>query len=441
MGPLKSQAALQPLLQDAEGLMRGGRWLLGLAILPILAWLLLAPLASAVVAPAVVKVDLNRRPVQHLEGGTVREVLVRDGQHVKAGETLILLGDVAVDSDQRRWQGRELAEQAGIARMEAEQSLREKVDFGPELLAAVRQDAELARLLDKERALFLSRRQALNSQQALLREQRIQAEAEVAAMQAQVLRAAEAQTLQRQELEQHRDLQRQGFVSSLRVSQLEAQVADYAVKLEERRSELARVQQKILDIDLRMRGLSNEYRQQASEQLKVGLVRLAEVQQERRRSADAAGRQRITAPVEGEVIGLLAQAPGAVLAPRQVVAEIVPAQRELVLEAMVRPEDADRVHVGQAAEIRLSSQLHSREPLLRGTVRYLSADRLVEQRSGIPHYVAHLAVDPASLQAQGLTGLQAGMAAEVFLLGPSRSPLRYLFEPLIRFGQRAARER
>jgi HlyD family secretion protein len=439
MGTMKFPQ-LAPQLKEAEGLMRGGRWLLILAVLPVLAWLLFAPLASAVVAPAVVKVDLNRRSIQHLEGGTVREVLVRDGDKVKAGQPLMLLGDVAVASEQRRWSARERAERAGVARLEAEQSLLPQIVFDPELLTVAREDPELARILDKERALFSARRQALESQLALLRDQRLQTVAEVESMQAQVQRATEAQELQRRELAQHQDLQKQGFVSSLRVSQLEAQMADYAVKLEERRSELARAQQKRFDVDLRARGLSNEYRQGASEQLKAALVRLGEVQQEQRRTGDAAGRQRIVAPVDGEVMGLTVQTAGAVLTPRQVVAEIVPTQRELIVEAMVRPEDADRVSLGQVAEVRLSSQLHAREPLLKGKVRYLSADRLVEQRSGMPYYAAQIVVDPASLESIGMSSLQAGMAAEVYLLGNSRSPLRYMFEPLTRFGQRAARE-
>lgn len=439
MGRLNA-AQLAPHLAQAEALMRRGRWILLLAVLPALAWLVFAPLASAVVAPAVVKVDLYRRPVQHLEGGTVREVLVRDGEQVKAGQPLLLLGDVAVDADQRRWQARLNAERAGLARLEAEQAGRAQPAFDPALLKVAQADAELAHLLDKERTLFATRRQSLDSQTTLLRQQLDKTAAEVDALHAQVAKALEAQALQQRELEQHRDLQRQGFVTTLRVSQLEAQMADYAVKLEERRSELARAQQKRLDVELRLQGLGNEFRQQASEQLKAALVRLAELQQEQRRSGDAATRQRIVAPADGVVMGLLVTAPGAVLQPRQVVAEILPAARELIVEAQVRPEDVDRVAVGQDADVRLSSQLHTRDPMLKGRVRYLSADRFSDNRTGMGYYIAQVVVDPASLQAQGLSGLQAGMGAEVYVLGPARSPLRYLFEPLLRWRERAARE-
>src|SRR5215468_1624776 len=98
-----------------------GLWTVVLIVLPLGAWVGLAPLAMAVVAPAHVKVDLNRRPVQHLEGGIVRQVLVRDGQHVSAGDPIIVLGDVSVDADRNRLRYRVIVEHIGMARLEAEQ--------------------------------------------------------------------------------------------------------------------------------------------------------------------------------------------------------------------------------------------------------------------------------------------------------------------------------
>ena len=128
--------SVQSQLAQAARLGRIGRWMLLLGLLPLLAWLTLATLASAVVATAHVKVDLDRRPVQHMEGGTVREVMVRDGQKVEAGQPLLALGDVAVDADAQRLEFRALSERAGAARLEAEvagsSSLRFTVSASPE---------------------------------------------------------------------------------------------------------------------------------------------------------------------------------------------------------------------------------------------------------------------------------------------------------------------
>lgn len=121
---MTSMTVTDPLprhVREARRLTRAGLVVLLLGLLPMAAWLAFAPLASAVMAPTlVVKVDLNRRPVQHPEGGIVREVRVRVGQLVAEGEALIVLGDVAVDADMQRWSGRVHAERASLARLEAE---------------------------------------------------------------------------------------------------------------------------------------------------------------------------------------------------------------------------------------------------------------------------------------------------------------------------------
>jgi HlyD family secretion protein len=438
---LRSPAALAPHQGEVRRLVRAGLLVLALGVIPIGWWVATAPLAAAVVAPAVVKVDLNRRPVQHAEGGLVREVRVRDGQRVAQGEPLVLLGDVSVEADMMRWAARVRAERASIARLDAEQSMAPTVDFGRDLIAAARDDAELAQLLGKERALFAARRSALVSQVQLLREGREKAGQEVRAMQAQIERASQALAHQSEELDNNRRLAGEGFVSSTRVTQLQAQVADYGVKLEERRSELARAEQKVVDIDLRIKALESDYRQQASDALKVTLARLAEIQQEERKTADAANRQVIAAPVAGEVMGLVVTAPGAVIGPRQTVAEIVPAETELVVEAMVRPEDIQGVWQGQHADIRFTAFTYRTTRLVRGTVKYVAADRMVDRETGTPFYVVHIGVDPKSLAEAGDLPLQAGMPAEVYIKDRERTVLQYMLEPLTALGRRAARER
>lgn len=143
--------------------MRWGVLVLLLGLLPLAAWLALAPLASALVAPGVVKVDLNRRPVMHAEGGIVREVRVRIGQRVTEGDTMFVLGDVAVNADMQRWDSRVRSERASMARLEAEQSGAAAAVFPADIVVAARADAGLAEPLVNERALVAARRGALTS--------------------------------------------------------------------------------------------------------------------------------------------------------------------------------------------------------------------------------------------------------------------------------------
>ena len=433
--PLRTQQA------EARRLARvaGAVLLLGLA--PVLGWLAFAPLSSAVVAGAFVKVDLDRRPVQHAEGGTVREVLVRDGQQVKLGQPLLVLGDVSVDADMNRLTYRVAAERAGLARLEAEQSLAGAIAWPQDVIAAAAADARVAEQVAKEKALFTARRDALVGQTALLRAQHDRVVQEREGLRAQIVQAGESMRHQKAELETNRNLLKDGFISPTRISQIEATVADYGVKFEERRSELARAEQRLIDNDLRIKSLEGDYRQQASDQLKVASSRLSEIQQEQRKTSDASKRQVIVAPAAGEVMNLKFTSPGAVVSPREPIADIVPTDPRLMVEAHIRTEDVSRVQLGQTAEIRFTAFKYRTTHLVEGKVFYVSPDRLVDRATNQPYYVAMVEADAASLAKGGEMKLQAGMPAEVYIKGEQRTPLQYLAEPVTQVLRRAGRER
>ena len=432
---------LIPHLQEARGLARWGGAVLVGGLLPVLAWMCLAPLSSAVVAPAFVKVDLNRRPVQHAEGGIVREVLVRDGQRVKRGDTLLVLGDVSVDADKNRLDYRVMAERASLARLDAEQGMAKAIAFAPEVLAAAKTDARLQAQVAKEQSLFQTRRLAVTGQVALLRSQREKIGEETVFLQGQIRQAMESMAFQKTDLENNRKLLKDGYISATRIAQLEGVVADYGVKLEERRSELARAGQRMIDTDLRMRSLESEYRQQASDQLKVTAARLSEIEQEQRKSVDASARQVIVAPADGEVIDLKYATPGAVIPPRETIAEIVPDDTRLLTEARIRTEDINRIQRGQAADIKFTAFNSRTTQLIEGKLVYVSADRLIDRATNVSYYSALVEADPASLASAGDLKLLAGMPAEVYIKGEQRTPLQYLAEPVTQVLRRAARER
>ena len=236
-------------------------------------------------------------------------------------------------------------------------------------------------------------------------------------------------------------LLKDGFIASTRITQLEAIVADYGVKLAERHSEMARAEQRLLDIDLRLRAIESEYRQQASDQLKITASRLQEIEQELRKSSDASSRQVIVAPADGEVIGLKFSSPGAVIPPRETIADIVPANPKLVIEARLRTEDINRVHAGQIADIRFTAFMSRTTKLVEGRVLYVSGDRIVDREANQAYYTAQIEADAKSLADAGDLKLLAGMPAEVYLKGEQRTPLQYLLEPITQVLDRSARER
>jgi HlyD family secretion protein len=416
-----------------------GWWIVLGALVPIAVWMSLAPLSMAVVAPAVVRVELNRRPVQHLEGGIVRKVLVRDGQRVQAGEPVLILGDVGVDADRNRITYRAQIERVSLVRYEAEQALAPTLGYPPDLRSASRKDPRIAEALVKETALFEARRDSLRSELTLMRAQRDQVQRESDAVRGQIAQAENSLALQTKELETNRELVKSGYIAPIRIVQLEAGVLDYTSKIEERRSELARAGQRAVEIDLKMKSIQNEYVKGASDQLKATAARLAEIEQELRKSEDAAGRQIVVAPATGEIIDLKFTSPGAVIRAGEPIAEIVPGDDNLVIEAHIRPEEISHVFIDQIARIRFTAFRYRSTTMVVGKVTYISGDRLTERANNLPYYSVTIIPDPESVKAAGEMKVQAGMPAEVYLEGAPQTPLEYLLDPITTTLRKAGR--
>jgi membrane fusion protein, epimerase transport system len=426
--------------EHATRLAWAGGWIVVGALVPIATWMTLAPLSMAVVAPAFVKVELNRRPVQHLEGGIVHTVLVRDGQAVSAGDPILILGDVGVDADRNRLSYRVKIERASIARLEAQQSMAVKLKFPADLLEAAAADERIALALAKETALFEAGRNSLTSEIALMRDQRERIKEEMVALRAQIRHAQSSHDLQEKALESNRQLLDSGFIAPSRLQQLEAGLSDYAVKLEERKSELARTQQRLGEMDLKIKSVENEYVRKASDELKVTSAQLAEIDQELRKSKDASVRQTVTAPASGEVMDLKFTSPGAVVRAGEPIADIVPSNAKLMIEAQVRPEDVNNVFRDQRTRINFTAFKFRNNKMVTGKVSYVSADRLVDRNTNMPYYTVTILADPESLETIGDLKLMAGMPAEVYIEGATQTPLQYLMAPLTDVVRKASRQ-
>lgn len=370
----------------------------------------------------------------------MRAVLVRDGQHVNAGDPVLTLGDVGVDADRNRLSYRVNTERAALARFEAEQALARTLVFPEDLEIAAQQDERVKQALVKETALFEARRDALASEVALMKTLRGRVEQEMSALRAQISHAQDSLALQTKDLDANRGLLDRGFISPTRLGQIEAVVVDYASKLEERRSELARAAQRLVDSDLKIKSLQNQYMQAASDQLKVTAARLAEIEQEQRKSDDAAARQIVPAPASGQVIALKFTSPGAVVAPGEPIAEIVPSDVKLMIEAQIRPEEINHVHLGQHARIKFTAFKYRNTSMVTGKVTYISADRLIDRSNNLPYFSVMILADPDSLQEVGDLKLQAGMPAEVYIEGTSQTALQYLMEPITSTVRKAGRQ-
>ena len=403
-------------------------------------WMALAPIAGAVIAQGAVKVDMNRKTVQHQEGGIVKEILVRDGDRVQQGQTLLVLSDVRVDAAYDSLKTQRDSEQARHARLTADRALAAQLAFPGELLTRAESDSKVAEVLQREEALFVARRQTLLEQKRLIEQQVRESEQEAAALQRQIGAASRALGLQRDEVEANRRLMAQGFVGAMRVKTVDRAAADYEARIGENQAELAKARQRTSELALRAKTLENQFMQAAADELKESSNKLFDLEERLRPSKDAAERQRITAPIAGEVVDLKVSSIGAVIGPRDALLDIVPKDGKLIMEGRIRPEDINFVNVGSVADVRLTAFKSRLTPVVEGKVVYVAADRLVDRASGTPYYTMHVDVAPEALQGAGNLRLQAGMPVEVFIKTSERTALQYLLDPVIAFVGRSLRE-
>jgi HlyD family type I secretion membrane fusion protein len=422
------------------------RWLIRAGIAAILvlvaavaAWSALAPVSGAVIAPGAVKVDMYRRTVQHQEGGIVDGILVRDGSRVKAGDPLLVLKDVKVEAGMDVVLTQLDAELAKSARLQAEQAWADKIAWPPELQARA-SEPRIAQLLRREQDLFQTRREAYRTQVELIQRQLKDTASEIQARQAQVKADQAALKFQREELESNRKLLKEGFISNTRILALERSLADVEARLSEHEADLATARSKGSELKLKEVNLRTTMMQEAANEMRQTTVQLLDLRERLRPLQDAASRQRIVAPIAGEVVGLKFTTVGAVIGPRDPILDIVPENIELLVEGRVRPEDVNYVHAGAEADVRLTSFRQRITPVVDGKVIYVSADRIEDRDQRTAYYVVHVRVTPEALVKAGDLKLQAGMPAELYIKTAPRSALMYVLDPVTGFLQRSLRE-
>jgi HlyD family type I secretion membrane fusion protein len=399
-------------------------------------WTATAPVSGAVVAQAQVKVELNRKTVQHQEGGIVREILVRDGQKVRAGEPLIVIGDVRSDAELSLLQDQLRAERIRSSRAAAEAALEAR--FAPPADLAGQSDA--VESLMRERALFVARRRTLDEHLDSLRSQIRQAHAQIVALESQIEATDTSARLSAEELEINDKLAQQGFVQRTRLLALQRTAADYRAHLGEYRGDLAVARQRVGELEARIAQARNQYQQQAADELKEAAAKVRELEERLRPSQDQVERQLVRSPVDGEVMAMRVSAVGEVIGPREPILDVVPAREKLVVEARIHPQDIDTVRKGAAAEVRLSAFDSRTTPLLPAKVVFVSGDRVTAPEGGASWFVATVEVDTTALKNHPELRLQAGMPAELFVTTRSRTLFEYLAKPLGAFASRAMRE-
>jgi HlyD family type I secretion membrane fusion protein len=392
------------------------------------AWAALAPFASAVVAPAYVRVESNRKTIQHLEGGIVREIAVKEGQRVQRGQVLIRLDDTQVKAAHEVLLSQFDGLRAQEARLLAERDNSE-IEFPADLLQ--RQDKhEVGKILDGERSQFRVRRSSLEGQISILQQRIAQIKEQIAGVEAQLASQRRQLVLINDELKDTRHLYESGNTTLIRVRQLERTQAALEGQGGEYMATLGRLKEQIGESERQIIQAENDRQAAIARDLRDVQSRVADIIPRLQAAKNTLDRTDISAPDPGFVVGLSTFTIGGVVRPSDPLMQIVPDRDLLVLEAQVRVEDIDQLRPGLEAQVHLTAFRDRLTPTVEGIVTKVSADRLMDQRTGAPYYLMDVAIKPDELSPERRKALYPGMPAQVIVPFGERSALDYLIRPL-----------
>jgi protease secretion system membrane fusion protein len=422
----------EALPADTRRVARFGLWAIGIAFAGFLLWAAFAPLDEGVPTNGVVSVDTKRKAVQHLQGGIVREVLVREGQSVEASQVVIRLDDAVSRANYEGSRQRYLALRAMESRLQAEQFNLPKIVFHPDLLAAAEVDPLIRQIVASQTQLLQSRRASLAAGLGAI-EQSIQGQqASIEGYRSMQASRQSQMALLEREAKGVRDLVAEGYAPVNKQFEIERSMADIKAASADLQANQARAQSAILELRQRALGLRSDYLKEVDTQL-ADVRRDVQSEAERFKAlTEDLARTEIRTPASGQVVGLTVQTVGAVVQAGQKLMDIVPKDEALVLEAHVAPHLIDRVHPGAKVDVRFAAFAHSPQLVAEGVVNSISADILTEPVSNAPYYLARVSITPEGMKTLGKRQLQPGMPVDVVIKTGERSMLTYLLHPLIK---------
>ena len=439
-GPVAgSGTSEQPATVDKASLARSlrGPLLLGVATVTIFLggfglWGSLVPIAGGAVAPGIISPDGSRRTVQHLEGGIVGDILVKDGQKVEAGQPLLVLEETQARASYQMLLGQQRSLQATFARLSAEQLQEPVVTFPEDLLVAAEQDAEVRKIVDSQARLFATRNEMHESRKRVLRQRVEQLNEQIRGLDAQLKSATQRLSIVNEELVAKRALLKKELVPKPEVLRLEREEAQVVGDRGEYLASIARAKQQIGETELQLVAADAERADQIAGELDKTRASLAEVDEKIYASEDILKRTVINSPVAGTIVNLAFKTKGGVVKPGDPILEVVPAEEDLLIDARISPTDIDIVHAGLGAQVRLSAFASRRMPRVDGIVRSVSADRLSDKATGEGYYLARVEVDREKLKRDVGPDIELvpGMPAEVLIVTGERTMIEYLIKPM-----------
>lgn len=421
---------------DTSSPMRWGMLVIFLGFAGFLVWAAFAPLDEGVPTQGTVSIDTKRKPVQNLFGGIVKEVHVKEGQMVKAGEVLLVLDDAAANGRFEETRQRYVGDRAMENRLQAEQNGFATIHFHQDLLDS-RKDPLVQQQMRNQEMLLASRRGSLNAELSAYAESIQGLEAQMQGLTG-ILDSKHSQLdLLNQQLSSIRSLVEEGYAPKSQQRDLELRVAQTTGDIADSQSMMLRASHSILEYKQRSLQRKEDYKKEVDTQMAQVRAEVDATDEKMKSLRDDLARTKIRSPVDGQVDGLQFQTVGSVIQPGQKILDVVPLDENLLLEVKVAPHLVDKVHKGLDADIRFDSFANSPQLAVEGRVDSVSKDLLTEPgmnpaAPGASYYLARVSVTPKGMKTLNGRVLQSGMPAQVIIKTGERTLLTYLMHPLVK---------
>ncbi|NBC50027.1 MAG: HlyD family type I secretion periplasmic adaptor subunit [Gammaproteobacteria bacterium] len=409
--------------------------ILGLLVLLLgfggfVAWAAIAPIDSAAVAPGVVTVEGSRKTIQHLDGGVVDQILVREGDHVEAGQLLLRLDDREASAQLEVVRGQLIALRAEEARLVAERDDLPSPEFPSDLLNRDDSDPRVQAAIIGQERVFETRRDSLDGEISVLNQRIAEQRERIQGLEGTLETHARRIALYQEEIDAYGSLFDRQLGDMARLREVERQQAELLGEQAEQRSAIAAARVKIDETKLEIAQVRRRFVTEVVTRLREVETELADLRERARALTARVERTEIHAPVSGAVVDLQMHTIGGVLQPGDKVLDIIPDSEPLLIEAQVRPDDIDKVYPGLEADVRFTAFNTSTTPTVEGQVLTISADRLTDPNSEQPYYLARIEVTPEGMEKLREFTLLPGMAATVMIKTGERTFFEYLIRPI-----------
>lgn len=417
---------------DARAFARIGWLIVLVGVGGFLLWALLAPLDKGVPMSGTVAKESNRQTVQHQSGGTIQQILVRDGDVVKAGQVLVRMNPIVAQSAVEMTDSQYLAALAVEARLAAERDGLKTIRF-PAQLEQRRGEARVAEMMSLQTQLLSSRQGSLQNELRGVDESIAGLKIQVQGLQESRDSKKEQMKLLKEQLDSMRDLAKEGYVARNRLLELERTYAQLSGALSEDIGNIGRSQRQVAELTLRRAQRMQDYQKEVRTQL-TDVQKDAEAQQARLQAQKfELSNVEVKAPADGTVVNLAVFTPGGVVPPGFKMMDIVPSNDPLVVEGQLPVNLVDRVHPGLKTDLIFSAFNANRTPHIEGEVEQVAADRTVDERTGAPYYKVRVKVTPrgAKMVAEHKLAIRPGMPVELFVKTGERTMMNYLLKPVM----------